>query len=380
VDQGLDAYWEAEAVRRGFVVVSPHILGSTLLQDGKAVGGALFRWMDENLNTEGRKVALAGACWGGTGVFDLAVAFPKRFSSVLVLAGGYQGPGRNLAVLKGLPVRFYVGENEHPQWKQLAEATKGALERGGAEVEYKVLEGQGHDVTVPRVELFDWIEKAGLRGSKPKDGEGSRETHTVSFEKQVALSVVRPAEEEEGKTYPAVVTLPPGMGCAAMVKVNLETYWQDEAPKRGYYVLCPKLLGISLDRDAAPMGKALFAWMEENLAVDGTRVHVAGASMGGLSVFHMALAHPKRFQALIGLPGGFQGDGAKLRPLKGKPVWLIVGENDTQWKSLSERTKEGLDRVGAKAELKVLEGQGHFVKVSPSELFDWIEKAVPAPK
>ncbi|MHC4597652.1 MAG: alpha/beta hydrolase-fold protein [Planctomycetota bacterium] len=377
VDQGLDAYWEAEAARRGFVVVSPHILGTTLLEDGKAVGEALFRWMDENLETRGRKVALAGACRGGAGVFDLAVAFPDRFASVLVLAGGYQGPGRNLAALKGLPVRFYVGEHEHAQWKRLAEATRGALEKGGAKVEYKVLEGQGHDVAVPRVELFDWIETAGTRGAKAKAGEGRRETHALSFEKRVALSVVRPAEEAEGKVYPAILALPPGMGCAAMVKVNLETYWQDEAPRRGCYVLCPQLLGIPLDRDAAPLGVALFAWMDENLAYDRTRVHVAGASMGGLSVFHVALAHPKRFRTLIGLPGGFQGNTAKLLPLTGKPVWLIVGENDAQWKRLSERTKEGLDRAGAKAELTVLEGQGHFVKVSPSELFDWIEKAAP---
>jgi pimeloyl-ACP methyl ester carboxylesterase len=165
-----------------------------------------------------------------------------------------------------------------------------------------------------------------------------------------------------------------------MVKVNLETYWQDEAPRRGYYVLCPQLLGIPLDRDAAPLGKALFAWMDQNLAVDRTRVHVAGASMGGLSVFHMALAHPKDFRTLIGLPGGFQGNAARLASLKGKPVWLIVGERDAQWKHLSERTRDVLDRAGARAELTVLEGQGHFVKVSPSELFDWIEKAAPAPK
>ncbi|MHC4777260.1 MAG: alpha/beta hydrolase-fold protein [Planctomycetota bacterium] len=383
VDQGLKSYWESEAAKRGYIVVSPHVMGTTLLEDGKDLGEILFRWMDKNLKTGGRKVALAGACRGGAGVFDLAIAHPDRVHSALVLAGGYQGRSSALQCLKGLPVRFYVGEREQEQWKRLAETTRSALEKAGAEVEYMILEGQGHALTVPAQDLFDWMGKvAGMEkmGAGEKEGASRREILRLKCPKKVSLSLVRPAMEEDGKSYPAVLTLPPGMGCAAMVKVNLETYWQEEAPRRGYYVLCPQLLGIALDRDAKALGEALFEWMGENLQYDEKRVHLAGASMGGLSVFHTALAHPSRFQAIVGLPGGYQGRASDLAPLKGKPVWLIVGENDRQWKALSRRTKEMLHEAGAKVELKVLEGQGHFVKVSPKDLFDWIEKAVPAPK
>jgi predicted esterase len=375
-------YWEDEAARRGYIVVSPHVLGTTLLEDGKDLSAALFRWMDKKLKTRGRKVSLAGACRGGAGVFDLALAAPGRFDSILVLAGGYQGAGRNLRALKELPVRFYVGENEHAQWVRLAEATRDALKTAGAKVDYEVLEGQGHEVTVPVKVLFDFMDGAAGRKKIAREVEdaGRRETYGLPCAKRVSLSVVRPADEEEGKTYPVVLTLPPGMGCAAMVKVNLETYWQDEAPRRGYYVLCPQLLGIPLDRDAGPLGEALFRWMGENLSYDEKRVHLTGASMGGLSVFHTALAHPKKFRAVIGLPGGYQRAGSDLHSLKGKPVWLIVGENDNQWKQLSESTKEKLEKAGARVELTVLEGQGHFVRVGPKDLFDWLEKAAPSPK
>jgi hypothetical protein len=59
--------------------------------------------------------------------------------------------------------------------------------------------------------------------------------------------------------------------------------------------------------------------------------------------------------------------------LRGKPIWLLVGELDTQWVRLSERTRDLLMLGGAEPKLTIVPGQGHVIRYPPDVLYDWIE-------
>ncbi len=87
------------------------------------------------------------------------------------------------------------------------------------------------------------------------------------------------------------------------------------------------------------MLNAVFAWMDENLQYDKQRVTLAGQSNGGLGAFFVARMQPERFQSIVVLPGAFGAEGS-LDMLRGKPIWLLVGERDTQWVELSKRTRD----------------------------------------
>jgi dienelactone hydrolase len=126
----------------------------------------------------------------------------------------------------------------------------------------------------------------------------------------------------------------------------LRAYWLGEAAARGYYVVSPEIRGSDLADTAGEVIPALFAWMEEELDFDPDRVALAGASNGGRGIFFAARAAPERFRALIGLPGSYAGPAGDLAGLVGKPVWLMVGEEDTSWVAAAEETAAKLEEVG----------------------------------
>ena len=155
--------------------------------------------------------------------------------------------------------------------------------------------------------------------------------------------------------------------------------WEAEARRRGWIVVSPE----------APGGRLFFAGSEKLIPdfldkvaalypPEGGRFHLAGVSNGGLSAFSVALATPKRFASLLGVPG-YPQEGARdadLGRLRGIPVTLFVGENDSGWREAMEDTHAELRRLGIRSTLRLSPGEGHIItKIPPADYWDALDAA-----
>lgn len=155
----LDSYWSVEAPQRGYLVVSPAILGSSLQTEADLFLPSLFAWMNANLSFDPERVVLVGASNGGRGIFHALVAQPSRFSALIGMPGSYSGPPEALAGFAGNPAWLLVGEGD-TNWRSAADATKTILETAGVETRLDVIPGQGHVLVLSQRVLMDWIDDA----------------------------------------------------------------------------------------------------------------------------------------------------------------------------------------------------------------------------
>ena len=107
--------------------------------------------------------------------------------------------------------------------------------------------------------------------------------------------------------------------------------------------------------------KAALAALDDVLAsfkVDRKRVVLTGLSMGGAGAWEIAAAHPDRFAAVVPICG--RGKPEAAATLKDRPVWTIVGDEDSD--RTVRNTREmvaALRAVGAKPKLTEYRGIGH---------------------
>lgn len=207
---------------------------------------------------------------------------------------------------------------------------------------------------------------------------GERRNVTLNYGagKSLPLTVVLPAGYSPDTQYPLVFALPPGPGTPDMVNAFLGNYWLEQADRRGYILVSPAVFGPSLETSAGEVVDAVFDWVGENLSYDAARVTLAGQSNGGIGAFHVARADPDRFGSIVVMPGGY-GAAGDLAQLGGKPVLLAVGERDTQWVVLTQRTRDLLVLAGAEPRIDVIPGAGHVFPYPSDTLFDWIEQSHP---
>ena len=183
------------------------------------------------------------------------------------------------------------------------------------------------------------------------------------------LLVLRPGGTVRG----VVVAFPWGAGDAGLLAGVVETYWAEAPPAAGYAVVGVEVYGPSLEQRAGTVMAAVAGWIEENLPAAAGDLILAGASAGGVGVFHAALAIPDRVRAIIAMPGSYERN-ASLDVLAGVPVRLLVGERDRRWVTRSESTVARLQAAGVEAALDILPGQGHVLAVAGEELLRWIEQ------
>ena len=195
-------------------------------------------------------------------------------------------------------------------------------------------------------------------------------------DRTVNIFLILPDQPSATGASPVVFAFPWGGGSGDLVLSLLASYWDREAPARGYIVVGTEVFGPDLAFEASEMIPGILAWMDQNLSYDRDRVVAVGASNGGTGLFHAALAVPGAFAALIGMPGEFSGEATDLQPLAGKPVWLLVGEEDTQWRNLANDTKDKLESQGVEVTVEVLSGQGHVINIDQARLMDWIDGAL----
>lgn len=148
-DYALEAYWAAEAHRRGWVVLSPLAPQGIRFFDGSEtlIPGFLAQTAKQ-YTPEGGKYYLSGVSNGGLSAFRLAVTHPELFHSVLVLPGlPYSDEDfRNLERIKDIPVAMFAGAEEDEAWLKRMEATEEALTELGGQVSLEIVPGNGHDI------------------------------------------------------------------------------------------------------------------------------------------------------------------------------------------------------------------------------------------
>ncbi len=165
VSAGLDAYWESEGTRRGFVVVSPAAPpGELFMRDGRRHIAPFLDHIRSTYRVAGGKLHLAGISNGGLSAFAAAIDHPDAFQTITVVPG-FPPSGDDfgeLGRLNGLKINMVVGENDGG-WTDRMAATQAELERLGIDSTYRIIAGEGHFIRSlmgnRSAELFDQIER-----------------------------------------------------------------------------------------------------------------------------------------------------------------------------------------------------------------------------
>ncbi len=108
--------------------------------------------------------------------------------------------------------------------------------------------------------------------------------------------------------------------------------------------------------------------------VDGTRVYLMGASMGGYETWQLAISRPELFAAIVPICGG--GAYWNAARLASVPVWAVHGEDDScVFFEESEKMVNAVNAAGGTARLERLFGVGHAAweyAYASREIFDWM--------
>lgn len=154
--------WTAEAIARGWVVVSPAGTASGLWYDPEvsALVPALLDEVARSYPPEGGRFDLAGVSNGGLSAFAAAELSPQRYRSLVVFPG--MPPDDDpaaLAGLEGLGTAFFVGALDDG-WLEGSRTTANALTAMGNTVELHEIAGQGHILeNLTGTQLFDAMER-----------------------------------------------------------------------------------------------------------------------------------------------------------------------------------------------------------------------------
>ncbi len=154
--------YESEAVKRGWVVVSPAAPNGTLYFDGaeEFIPG-LLDWVDTWVDVEGGKPHLVGVSNGGLSSFRAVGQNPDRFASVLVLPGfPRSGADRSNLEAVDVPIRLFVGETD-TAWVGPMQETFDTLSGRDADVTLEIFPGEGHQVVSlsDGVRIFDELDQ-----------------------------------------------------------------------------------------------------------------------------------------------------------------------------------------------------------------------------
>jgi poly(3-hydroxybutyrate) depolymerase len=155
--------WEDEAVKRGWVVVSP-AAPSTGLYYSDESARLVPEFLDKiaaEYPPQGGRFDLAGVSNGGLSAFKAALSYPDRFRSLVVFPGYSQvgGDDPDLSKLKNIGVSMFVGGND-TGWREASELTEKTLKALGYKVELHVVAGSGHIIeSLTGADLFDAIDR-----------------------------------------------------------------------------------------------------------------------------------------------------------------------------------------------------------------------------
>ena len=216
----------------------------------------------------------------------------------------------------------------------------------------------------------------------------SSQSNAITVEKSgtfgglaLQYKVVLPANYDPSRVYPTVLAFPWGSQDMRSVDSKLESNWRAEAERRGYVIVSPAAPGGRLFfDDGAKVFPAFIEQILHDYRVQGGKLHIAGASNGGLSAFHIASLYPKYFVSVLAYPGFLpEPTVAAIDALKPLCIYMYVGERDAGWLNESAKQAEQFRRRGFHVQYVVEKDQDHGIRslsgAGSSRLFDDLERA-----
>jgi predicted peptidase len=114
--------------------------------------------------------------------------------------------------------------------------------------------------------------------------------------------------------------------------------------------------------------------LQRSYSIDGSRLYVAGQSLGGFGTFAIVAEFPKLFAAGVPLCGG--ADESKVLSIIKTPLWVFHGEKDeavpVDW---SRRIVAAIKKSGGNVKYTEYPGEGHNIwlkVVKGPELLSWL--------
>ena len=139
-------YWQKEAERLGWTVISP------VAPAGESLSGPnidrvlqLVDYVEKTFDVEHGRVHVAGASNGGRTALQLALVQPERFASLSLLPGMQEGIDETqLESLTRLPIAMYVGGNDTGWLVPMKAMADELTALGHPPALFRVFDGEGH--------------------------------------------------------------------------------------------------------------------------------------------------------------------------------------------------------------------------------------------
>ena len=146
IDGALARNFQAEAERRGYLVIGPAAPnGDLFFYDGDRVFPEFLDNILAAHKIEGGKFHVAGPSNGGIAAMHVAAKYPQYFLSATAFPGYlWQPTPAKLANLEGICVYLYIGENDDYRWHGEMEREAQVLRSRGSVAQYTVETGQPH--------------------------------------------------------------------------------------------------------------------------------------------------------------------------------------------------------------------------------------------
>ena len=192
--------------------------------------------------------------------------------------------------------------------------------------------------------------------------------------RQLDYWLLLPENFDSTKTYPALLTFPPGTQSLDQVAWAINSYYIRQSIQRNWLVISPAAPDeIKFFEGAEQYVPLLLNEIEENYHIEENKYHLAGISNGGISAFRVGTLYPDYFLSLTVFPGvPTDTDKKRLHNLRQIPVTMYVGASDAaDWITQTEQTVHLLDSIGTAVDYKKWENNGHVItSLTPTDLFD----------
>jgi pimeloyl-ACP methyl ester carboxylesterase len=180
----------------------------------------------------------------------------------------------------------------------------------------------------------------------------------------VEYALVLPAQFDPDKVYPAILAFPGGGQSLRVVRGTLARFWEAEAVKRGFIVVCPAApRGQPFSGKGADLIPEFLARFLDVYRIRERRFSVAGHSNGAVSAFRVAVRYPHLFRAVVAIAGfpESQADFDRLDRLKKLDVTMFVGDRDDYWMTGMQKTRDRLTALGIRVHFEIVHRNGHFL-------------------
>jgi predicted peptidase len=139
-----------------FIVVSPQCPDDQIWSVD--VLDMLLDEMARRFRVDTNRIFVTGLSMGGTGTWDLAMAYPERFAAIVPVCGRVDPEGASK--IKDLPIWVFHGAKDDVVPPEVSENMVKALKALGSPVKFTLYPDAGHDAwteTYTNPELWDWM-------------------------------------------------------------------------------------------------------------------------------------------------------------------------------------------------------------------------------